>query len=110
MARSSTSGQGRPKGAKNKATGELQDLARTYTEAAVKELARLSLHAESETARVAAINSLLDRGYGKPSQQVDVTHDGELTLQSSPVSALTSFFAETGTGFAGQSNPNLVPN
>lgn len=70
MARSSTSGQGRPKGAKNKATQELQDLARVHTPAAIKELARLAVEAESETARVAAINSLLDRGHGKPSQSI----------------------------------------
>lgn len=78
MARSSTSGQGRPKGVKNKATGELQDLARTHTVAAVNELARLAKGAESETARVAAINSLLDRGYGKPSQSLAVGQDEEL--------------------------------
>lgn len=70
MAKSSTSGQGRPKGAKNKATQELQDLARVHTPAAIAELARLAVAAESETARVAAINSLLDRGHGKPSQSI----------------------------------------
>lgn len=77
MGKSSTSGQGRPKGAKNKATGELQDLARTYTADALKELGRLALKAESETARVAAINSLLDRGYGKPNQAIAV--EAEIT-------------------------------
>lgn len=70
MAKSSTSGQGRPKGAKNKATGELQDLARTHTPKAMKELARLALGAESEQARVAAIKEILDRGYGKPGQSI----------------------------------------
>ena len=70
MPRSSKSGQGRPKGSKNKATQELQELARVHTPAAIKELARLAVAAESETARVAAINSLLDRGHGKPSQSI----------------------------------------
>lgn len=78
MAKSSTSGQGRPKGVKNKATQELQDLARTHTAAAIKELARLAVAAESETARVAAINSLLDRGHGKPSQSIAMGQDPEL--------------------------------
>ncbi len=30
-------------------------------------------HGESEQARVAAANALLDRGYGKPEQSVDQT-------------------------------------
>ena len=78
MAKSSTSGQGRPKGAKNKATGELQDLARTHTKAAMIELARLSVAAESEQARVAAIKEILDRGYGKPAQSIGLGQAEEL--------------------------------
>ncbi len=78
MARSSTSGQGRPKGAKNKATAELQKLARTHTKAAMIELARLSIAAESEQARVAAIKEILDRGYGKPAQSVAIGQDESL--------------------------------
>lgn len=78
MAKSSTSGQGRPKGVKNKATSELQDLARVHTAAAIKELARLSVGAESETARVAAINSLLDRGHGKPAQSIGLGQAADL--------------------------------
>jgi hypothetical protein len=35
---------------------------------AVRELARLAMHAKSETARIAAIRELLDRGFGKPTQ------------------------------------------
>lgn len=110
MAISSTSGQGRPKGAKNKATAELQELARTYTAAALAELGRLSVAAESETARVAACNSLLDRGYGKPNQALEVTHDGELTLQSAPVSAVNSFFAEAFGPGQGIHHPDTLPN
>lgn len=72
MGKSSTSGQGRPKGAKNKVTQELQDLARVHTPDAIKELARLAKGAKSEQARVAAINSLLDRGHGKPSQSIGI--------------------------------------
>lgn len=78
MAKSSTSGQGRPKGAKNKATQELQELAREHTPAAIAELARLAVGAESETARVAAINSLLDRGHGKPAQSLAIGQDPAL--------------------------------
>lgn len=70
MAKSSTSGQGRPKGATNKATRELKEIAQGYAPAALKELARLSVKAESEQARVAAIKELLDRAYGKAPQAV----------------------------------------
>lgn len=69
---------GRVAGTPNKATQELQGLARAYTAKAVKELARLALGAESETARVAAINCLLDRGYGKPAQSIAMGQDESL--------------------------------
>ena len=38
---------------------------------AVAELARLAREASSETARVAAINALIDRGYGRLKDMVD---------------------------------------
>ena len=47
---------------------ELRDLARRQAPDAIKELGRLALKARSETARIAAIRELLDRGYGKPTQ------------------------------------------
>jgi hypothetical protein len=39
----------------------------------VAELARLAVKAKSETARIAAIRELLDRGYGRPRQAVEVS-------------------------------------
>lgn len=110
MGISSTSGQGRPKGSKNKATSELQCLARQYTAAAIAELARLSVGAESETARVAACNTLLDRGYGKPTQDVAIEHSGEITQLSATISSLDSFFAFSAGSPEGQSDPDMVPN
>jgi len=59
---------GRAKGVRNKATGEIKELARVYVPAALKELARLSIEAESEQARVSAIKEILDRAYGKAAQ------------------------------------------
>lgn len=41
MARSSTSGLGRPRGVPNKATAEVKILAQKYTEAAIRRLAEL---------------------------------------------------------------------
>jgi hypothetical protein len=62
---------GRVAGTPNKATAEVRDLAREYTPVVIAELARLAVEAESEQARVAACNALLDRGYGKPSQEIE---------------------------------------
>jgi len=46
---------------------------------------------ESDAARVSAINSLLDRGYGKAPQAVDVrghvTHE-DVTAETSPAKAM----------------------
>lgn len=56
---------GRQRGTPNKATAEVRDLALEYGPAAVKELARLSENATSETARVSACNAILERAYGK---------------------------------------------
>lgn len=63
-------GKGRPKGARNKATADVKALAGQHSEAAIKELARLAQHAESEAARVSAIKEILDRAFGKPAQAV----------------------------------------
>lgn len=65
---------GRRAGTPNKATGEIKELARSYAPAAMKELARLSVKAESEQARVTAIKELFDRGFGKSTQAVQ--HSG----------------------------------
>ncbi|SRR5260370_35279369 len=51
-------------GGRPKVLGEVQELARQYAPTAIVELARLALKAKSETARIAAIRELLDRGYG----------------------------------------------
>jgi hypothetical protein len=59
---------GRPK------MGELRDLCRAYTEEAVKKLGELINHNSPRIAML-AIRELLDRGYGKPLQSVDVALD-----------------------------------
>jgi HEAT repeat protein len=59
---------GRAKGVPNKATADIKALAQVHAEAAITELARLAVAAESEPARVAAIKELLDRGFGKSKQ------------------------------------------
>ena len=56
---------GRLKGSLNKATAEVRGLALKYGPDAVEELARLSIEAESEAARITACNAVIDRAYGK---------------------------------------------
>jgi hypothetical protein len=48
-------------------------LAHQHAPSAIAELARLALKAKSETARIAAIRELLDRGYGRPRQAMEVS-------------------------------------
>ena len=68
MARSSTSGQGRPKGALNRSTLEVREAARAYTAEALAKLATIMRHGTSEAAQILAAKELLDRGYGRPAQ------------------------------------------
>lgn len=65
-------GAGRPKGRASRATiqqkGTLSELARQHTDVALTALVQVATKGESETARVAAANAILDRGYGRPTQ------------------------------------------
>ena len=63
-----TKGRSGNPGGRPRVVGTLRDLARAHAPEAIEELARLALKAKSETARIAAIRELLDRGYGKPPQ------------------------------------------
>lgn len=69
---------GRRKGSLNKATADIREAAQEYTAEALSVLAEVMRGGDSAAARVAAANSILDRGHGKPKQAVDV--DGSLNL------------------------------
>ena len=60
-------------GGRPKVLGELQELARHHAPEVVAELARLALKARSEAARIAAGRELLDRGFGKCRQSMEVS-------------------------------------
>ena len=80
MARGSKPGErrgGRKKGVPNKVTEEVRAIAQPYAPAAIKEAARIAgllprqKGSDSDQARVAAINIILDRAYGKPKQPIE---------------------------------------
>lgn len=57
-----------------KAPTEIKSLARAHTETAIKTLVGvMNQEAAPPAARVSAATALLDRGWGKPSQTVDMT-------------------------------------
>ena len=68
-------GQSGNPGGRPKASAKVRDLAREYTEQALQVLVEIATEGESEAARVAAANAILDRGKGKPTQPID--GDGE---------------------------------
>ena len=72
-------GAGRPTGALNKATKEqgarLSELAKSYTDIAFSALVDVAMNGSSDTARIAAANSILDRGYGRPKADLEEVVD-----------------------------------
>src|SRR5438105_4308583 len=60
-------------GGRPKVLGELQGLARHHAPEVIAELARLAVKARSEAARIAAGRELLDRGFGRARQSVEVS-------------------------------------
>jgi hypothetical protein len=56
---------GRPKG-----FAEVRELAREHTVAAIEKLVAIMTTGQSEQAQLLAANSLLDRGWGKPTQPI----------------------------------------
>jgi hypothetical protein len=64
-------------GGRPKVLRELQELARNHAPAVIAELARLALKGKNETARIAAGRELLDRGFGRARQSLEVSEPGE---------------------------------
>jgi hypothetical protein len=73
-------GAGRPLGSPNRLTRPLKELAALHSEDCIAVLVELRDHAEAEQVRLAAANSLLDRGYGRPRQELDVTQNEGLRV------------------------------
>src|SRR5215471_7747045 len=63
-------------GGRPRVIGEIRDLAREHTDIAVRALVEIAANGRSESARVAAANSLLDRGWGRPLAPLEVQPPG----------------------------------
>ena len=72
-------GAGRPKGARKKTTADLMDAAKVYTAEALDTFVAAMRSGETHAIRAAAADKILDRGYGKAPQALNVeqrvTHD-----------------------------------
>jgi hypothetical protein len=73
-------GAGRPLGSPNKLTRPLKELAALHTEDCIAVLVQLRDHAEAEQVRLAAANALLDRGHGRPRQEIEGNDEGPVTI------------------------------
>ena len=59
---------------------EIRSLARAHGRRAIERLAGIMDASTDEQAVVRAATSLLDRGWGRPSQPVDAKHEGEIRI------------------------------
>ena len=64
---------GRVKGTPNKITADIKALAQVHAADAILQLATILTTSENDSARIAAAKELLDRGYGKSMQGVELT-------------------------------------
>lgn len=87
-------GAGRPKGRRNKITADIKALAQVYAPSAIETLAGImAKEGAPEAARIAAAKELIDRGYGKAVQAIDVSNpDGSLRPMT-----FAEFYAGIGT-------------
>jgi hypothetical protein len=70
-------------GGRPRVIGDLKKLVRSYTDEAISALVDvMNNKAESGSARVSAAQALLDRGYGKPLQQVELGHPGDFSAMN----------------------------
>ena len=84
MAKSSTSfkkGQKCPNpGGRPKVVKEVAELARQYGPQAIEKMIHLMQNAADERTQLAAAQALLDRGYGKPQQSMEVSGKADTPL------------------------------
>ena len=74
-------------------SGNCEKLHVHFTDDALKTLAAICNEGQSEAARVSAACALLDRGYGKPTQQVETGSPGEFSRMTDE--ELDAYIAES---------------
>jgi hypothetical protein len=85
MARGRKTG-GRQAGSLNKATVDVKEAAQAFTADAINTLASImKANEQPAAARVAAASALLDRGYGKPKQSLDVAATVQARVSGDPL-------------------------
>ena len=73
-------GAGRPRGALNKITRPVKELAADQSAASIEKLVHLRDCAQSEQVQFAAAKELLDRAHGRPRQELDVNAGKSVTV------------------------------
>jgi hypothetical protein len=107
-------GQSANPGGRPRIVSDVQNLAREQTAAAIETLTSIMQNAKSHPqARVAACRELLDRGYGKPLQQSEVTNIEPGSRPASDMSddelaALIDRFHREAESEAQQPNPRTL--
>ncbi|QLL11715.1 hypothetical protein [Pseudomonas chlororaphis] len=76
-------GAGRPKGQRNKITADIKVIAQAFGEEAVNALVEIMRDGDApHAARVAATKEILDRGYGKSKQELELAGPGGGPIQT----------------------------
>jgi hypothetical protein len=91
---------GRKAGVPNKATAEIKAVAQKHGPRAIAVLAEIMENSAEPRARVAAANSLLDRGYGKPAQTIQGDPENPLEHNVTGLDEFTRRIAEMAKGDA----------
>ncbi len=71
---------GRKKGSLNRATAEIRGHAQKYTVEALEGLAQIARTSDTDAAKVAAWKAILDRGHGRPGQELGVNLGADNSL------------------------------
>ena len=101
MSRNQTSFQpgksGNP-GGRPRRSQEVRELAQEHTTAAIKKLVEIMEKGESEQAQLMAANSLLDRGWGKPTQPLAGDPEGSALIDEHEAAILAEILRVASAG------------
>ena len=78
---------GMRKGTPNKATAEIREHAQQYTVEALEGLAQIARTSDSDAAKVAAWKAILDRGHGRPAQELGVNVGADTSVAAGSAGA-----------------------